>query len=386
MVTNPARRRVFVHVGVPKSGTSFLQAGMRENSKTLRELGVLFPAQYPAEMYHATLEIRGIEEQWGHRAGEFDGTWARLCRRARAFDGTSVISHELLSSATPEQVRTALAELEGTEVHIVVTARDLARQIPAAWQQGLKHGGKVTFAEFVERTFDPARSTARAQQFWDRQDVPDVLARWGAGLPPERVHVVTNPPSGSAPHVLWDRFLSVFGVDPSRLTLPGSGSNVSLGITEIDLLRRVNAVVPRADQPRVYSRIVNGHLVNTLRHHSSPRASTPVALYPLLQDMGKRWVTEIEARGYDVVGDLSELVSADPSPSDVDPDAVAPEETLDLAVSTIGILLKEVDELKRRRPTARLGGNVERPGLARRVAGRVKRSLRRPGGPSRKGR
>ncbi len=386
MVTNPARRRVFVHVGVPKSGTSFLQAGMRENSKTLRELGVLFPAQYPAEMYHATLEIRGIEEQWGHRAGEFDGTWARLCRRARAFDGTSVISHELLSSATPEQVRTALAELEGTEVHIVVTARDLARQIPAAWQQGLKHGGKVTFAEFVERTFDPARSTARAQQFWDRQDVPDVLARWGAGLPPERVHVVTNPPSGSAPHVLWDRFLSVFGVDPSRLTLPGSGSNVSLGITEIDLLRRVNAVVPRADQPRVYSRIVNGHLVNTLRHHSSPRASTPVALYPLLQDMGKRWVTEIEARGYDVVGDLSELVSADPSPSDVDPDAVSPEETLDLAVSTIGILLKEVDELKRRRPTARLGGNVEQPGLARRVAGRVKRSLRRPGGPSRKGR
>lgn len=386
MVTNPARRRVFVHVGVPKSGTSFLQAGMRENSKTLRELGVLFPAQYPAEMYHATLEIRGIEEQWGHRAGEFDGTWARLCRRARAFDGTSVISHELLSSATPEQVRTALAELEGTEVHVVVTARDLARQIPAAWQQGLKHGGKVTFAEFVERTFDPERSTARAQQFWDRQDVPDVLARWGAGLPPERVHVVTNPPSGSAPNVLWDRFLSVFGVDPSRLTLPGSGSNVSLGITEIDLLRRVNAVVPRADQPRVYSRIVNGHLVNTLRHHSSPRASTPVALYPLLQDLGKRWVTEIEARGYDVVGDLSELVSADPSPSDVDPDAVSPEETLDLAVSTIGILLKEVDELKRRRPAARLGGNVERQGLARRVAGRVRRSLRRPGGPSRKGR
>lgn len=386
MVTNPARRRVFVHVGVPKSGTSFLQAGMRENSKTLRELGVLFPAQYPAEMYHATLEIRGIEEQWGHRAGEFDGTWARLCRRARAFDGTSVISHELLSSATPEQVRTALAELEGTEVHVVVTARDLARQIPAAWQQGLKHGGKVTFAEFVERTFDPERSTARAQQFWDRQDVPDVLARWGAGLPPERVHVVTNPPSGSAPNVLWDRFLSVFGVDPSRLTLPGSGSNVSLGITEIDLLRRVNAVVPRADQPRVYSRIVNGHLVNTLRHHSSPRASTPVALYPLLQDLGKRWVTEIEARGYDVVGDLSELVSADPSPSDVDPDAVSPEETLDLAVSTIGILLKEVDELKRRRPAARLGGNVERQGLARRVAGRVRRSLRRPGGPSRKDR
>jgi hypothetical protein len=39
--------------------------------------------------------------------------------------------------------------------------------------------------------------------------------------------------------------------------------------------------------------------------------------------MGKRWVTEIEARGYDVVGDLSELVSADPSPSDVDPDAVS---------------------------------------------------------------
>ena len=187
---------------------------MRENSKTLQELGVLFPAQYPAEMYHATLEIRGIEEQWGHRAGEFDGTWARLCRRARAFDGTSVISHRLLSSATPEQVRTALAELEGTEVHIVVTARDLARQIPP---RGSRASSTAARSPSPSSSSGPStrRGPPPGQQFWDRQDVPDVLARWGAGLPPERVHVVTNPPSGSAPHVLWDRFLSVFGVDPS---------------------------------------------------------------------------------------------------------------------------------------------------------------------------
>ena len=42
--------------------------------------------------------------------------------------------------------------------------------------------------------------------FWKAQGLPDVLTRWGAGLPPERIHVVTVPQSGAPRDLLWQRY------------------------------------------------------------------------------------------------------------------------------------------------------------------------------------
>jgi len=379
MASKPsADNRVFVHVGVPKSGTSFLQTGLWQNQKRLRAQGVLLPAKYPAEIRHATLEVRGVEEQWGYASGSFHGTWARICQRARGFDGASIISNELLSSAPPKQVRRSLAELDGLEVHIVVTARDVARQLPAAWQQGVRQGGRLSFEDFLNRNLGPGRDTAQPRGFWMRQDVPDVLVRWGAGLPAEHVHVVTNPPSGSAPNVLWDRFLSVLGVAPDTVELPKGTGNTSLGTTAIEVLRRLNAVLSRREDPRLYGRMVDGYLVARLREEPSPRPTPPAPLLTRFQDMGKQWVAAIEAAGYDVVGDLSELIPPDPTREDVDPDTVTPDEALDLAVTTIAELLQEIDRLRTQGSAlGKLASRLPDGNVVRRVALRAQGSLHR---------
>lgn len=373
-------KRVVLHVGVPKSGTSFLQAGLHEHRERLLDLGVLNPTERKADVYHAALELRGQEAPWGHRPGSFDGTWARLCERARTFDGTTVMSHELLAPATPDQVARARAELGGVELHVVVTARDLGRQLPAAWQQGVKHGGRVSFADFLERTLDPARPTPRAQSFWRRQDLVDVLSRWGADLPPEQVHVVTNPPTGAEPRVLWERFLSVLGVDAGRVPLPRAGLNSSLGTTEVELLRRVNRVTRPRDPERFYNRMVNGYLVRRLRRLDSPRATTPLEALPTVRKIGEEWVAGIEEAGYQVVGDLEDLVSHEVPAEQVDPDAVPADEALDAAAATIIDLLHEVDRLRERlrsRPTVVKHVPAPHRPLSRRVVDRARRTLRR---------
>jgi hypothetical protein len=306
------------------------------------------------------------------------GTWARICQRARGFDGTSILSNELLSAATPEQVRRSLAELDGLEVHIVVTARDLARQLPAAWQQGVRQGARLSFAGFLERNLGSGRDTAKTRGFWMRQDVPDVLARWGAGLPAERLHVVMNPPSGTAPNVLWDRFLSVLGVAPETVELPTGTGNTSLGTTAIELLRRLNGVLSRAEHPRLYGRMIDGYLVARLREDSSPRPTTPRPLQQRFQDMGKAWVAAIEAAEYDVVGDLSDLVPPDPTREEVDPDTVTPDAALDLAVATIGDLLQEIDRLRTQgNAMAKLASRLPDGSVVRRVAFKARGSLHR---------
>ena len=42
-----------------------------------------------------------------------------------------------------------MQDLSFAEVHVVCTARDLARQIPAVWQEDVKNRHVVTFADFV---------------------------------------------------------------------------------------------------------------------------------------------------------------------------------------------------------------------------------------------
>ena len=42
-----------------------------------------------------------------------------------------------------------MAAFADDEVHVVLTARDLARQIPAEWQENVKHRGRRSFARFM---------------------------------------------------------------------------------------------------------------------------------------------------------------------------------------------------------------------------------------------
>ena len=80
-------------------------------------------------------------------------------------------------------------------MHVVYTARDVARQVAAEWQEQLKHQRKVTFETFLEqiRETDTRKAT---RWFWRVQGLAGVLERWGAGLDPRQVHVVTVPRAG----------------------------------------------------------------------------------------------------------------------------------------------------------------------------------------------
>ena len=108
----------------------------------------------------------------------------RKVRRAR---GTVVISHEILAPAPADKVAKAMNDLEGSEVHIVYSARDLARQLPSAWQESVKQGRHWSFRRYLKRI-----ETGRPW-IYRSLDLPRVLSTWGAHLPPERVHVVTVP-------------------------------------------------------------------------------------------------------------------------------------------------------------------------------------------------
>ena len=340
------RPRVFLHVGSPKTGTTFLQDVLWSQREAAGEQGLLLPGERFHDHFLATLDVRGLAEDPSYPE-QARGMWDRLVAEALAWDGNVLISHELFAGATAEQAERAVATLSGgAEVHVVVTARDHVRQISAEWQEHVKHRSAATFEKFVR---DVRNDHARTSWFWQVQDYAGVLARWGADLPAEQVHVVTVPPAGADPTILWDRFARVIGVDPAALDTELERSNSSLGVEQAELLRRVNLELgDRLPLPGPYPLVVK----NVLAHRIlEARAGTRLALgaddRKFAADESRAIAHRLGEMGVDVVGELADLIPGVGAPGADDRDAYAvPADATLLAesVATIADLLVVLNE------------------------------------------
>jgi hypothetical protein len=343
-------KRILLHVGTPKTGTSYLQDVLFRNKRVLAGADILYPADRFDAHFLAALDLMRLP--WGGLETEAIGTWDRLAEQVRRHHGTSIISHEIFATASRSQVGRALESLgagDGAEVHVVLSVRDLVRQIPAEWQENVKHRSSITYARFLEQIRDPRRETRIATWFWGVQEIPYILDRWGVDVPPEQVHLVTVPPPGGAPEVLWKRFSQAFGLDGLDLDLEAERANPSLGVPEIALLRRINRSANSVVDPADYRPLVRELLAHrTLSHRTrSPRLALPPDVHPWAQEVAASWVAEIGERGYDVVGDLADLEGPPPLERWVDPDHPGEKAVAAAGVDAIKALLLESARLRR---------------------------------------
>jgi hypothetical protein len=187
----------------------------------------------------------------------------------------------------------------------VLTLRDLARQVPAEWQEGVKHGRRLSFPEYLECVLGGHGRPSLRQRFWRAQDVVGVCDRWAADLPPERVHLVTCPPSGARPDLLWARFAEVLDISPDGVQLPGGDINASLGAVQVELLRRLNEHFPRTGQEIDYRAVVKDYYArDVLGAFPSEKTVLPASWSSTVEKIGSGWVEKLGRRGYRVVGDL----------------------------------------------------------------------------------
>ena len=371
-----AERRVLLHVGLPKTGTTFIQASLQQDKQDLRTAGVLYPSGKDDRMFRAALDVRGNHKAWGRKRAEVAGTWDTLCRKARKHDGTTVISHELLAAASVHQVVAAMTMLKGLDVHVVVTARDFARQATAESQEGVKHGRRLTFEQFRTRVLAADSETDYARRFRASQDLPTVLARWGSAVPVDHVHVLTCPPAGTDGDVLWRRFLEVVGADPDRFPSAGKDQgNASLGTDEIDLLRRVNIALDRRLVQPEYGDLVKRFYAQGLLAGHGERPVAPPDMHDDLRVIGERWVKEIDRVGYPVHGSLEDLLPTEPTGLTPHPDEVDPAGQVAVAATATAELL--VEEQRGRAEVVRLEAENRRLRKRRKL---LKRRLKETAG------
>jgi hypothetical protein len=315
---------VYIHIGAPKTGTTYLQQRLFRNREALARDGVLYPYLYPGQSFRSMSDFCGTG--WaGAGAQQFAGEWAAVAGRIHDWAGpTAIVSNELFGRATSGRIRVGLRKLGDVEVNVVFTARDFARQIVSDWQEHIKHRHTVQLEAFVDDLLERGLDATApfGEMFWGLHDAAYVLARWEQHVPADRIHVVTVPQPGAAKDTLWRRFCETTKLDPVAYEDLRGRSNVSMGVVETELVRRMNRHLHRMTM-HDYDPLVRKVLAEKILGNRSARLTLPPDRFDAVSARSKQLITELRTRGYHVVGDLEDLMPQQDehadhtSPSDV---------------------------------------------------------------------
>jgi hypothetical protein len=325
---------VFFHIGGHKTGTTFLQHVLWHNRAQLRRDGTLYPGRDEASHIWANFDLREVSYH-NYRAPQVKGAWERLVREIRRWHGPAIISQEMFSSARPAHIRRALRDLDFADVHVVFTVRDMARQLPSAWQEWVKNRSTITFAEFLAAVREP---TAEARRFMNLHDVPAILERWSNEATADRVHLITVPPPGAHPRLLWERFAGTLDLELDRYNLDVLGTNPSLGAADAALLRRINLDLAEKLSWPDYNRLVKFGLAPAMAARPDVRIALPDEAFKWAVEWAGQAVEKLAGAGYRLVGDFDDLIPK-AVPAGEDPDYVGAEAQASAAAAAVTLLL-----------------------------------------------
>lgn len=329
--------RVFLHIGLPKTGTTYLQKILWGNRDLLASEGVALPGRGHRRHLWAALDL---QERPGlaRRHPDAPGTWERLCARLDKTEGTGLFTHEFFSAASQEQAARAVERLRPARVHLIITARHALGMLAAGWQEQVKNGSSLTPRQVSE-------GESAVEFSWRTWDLEDVLERWAPAVSPEDVHILPMPGPDEPRDQHWRNFASVLGLT-ADYPMPEEAVNQSLGVVQVELLRRVN---PHLDSFK--SAFDRGHWIRkhlAEGHLADQRSERPGIPEDLVADCRRRSdeaVAFIKGAGFDVVGDVERLLVPAQTLPRRQLETVTAEEMLDSAAELVAALLNDVRDL-----------------------------------------
>lgn len=343
-------RRVFVHIGLPKTATTYLQTIVWSSRDQLLADGVLLPGLGRFDHLWTSRIVRD-DPRLPKASEEHRTAWERLRAEIAGHDGDALITHEFFAAASAEQARRMADQLAPAEVHVVITARDLLGLFTASWQESLKNRGTESMADYSREVSEDPRDVWN----WRTLDLHLVLQRWSAAVAHERIHVL--PLDTSAPRdEIWQRFARLLGLSADAYDLSQSFPNESMGVVEAEVLRRVNehlvarkALGPARDRGMfIRTFLADERLVPRRGEKFWPQPDR-------IEECRQRndaALAYLRAHPVDVVGDLTRLEIPTELPPRRTPDSVTEAEVAAVATDLVATMLGDVREL-------RVGANPE---------------------------
>ncbi|MBS4752044.1 hypothetical protein KG112_04385 [Nocardioides sp. zg-ZUI104] len=371
-----------LHIGLPKTGTTALQAALWNTRDELEARGAHNVSRGQHERRVALTATGEVPSYWAPA----EARWAELALEFRTCPSRVTFwSSESLSTASPQRIA-YLAEQLGDRAHIVTTLRALAPQLSSRWQQGLRRGNTAGLETWLRQRFaevgvdGTVHATGPAEHLVLHRFSPRrILEQWGAVYGEENlVFVIPAPNDRDGVLRVFERLLGV----PAGLLQAPAGSNRSLPFPEAELLRRFAAHYARAGGDRDTWMRTAGDLrrvgLQDIADGATPYPITvPRWAAEQANEYAHAWGEALAASAATVVGDVRHLL-VDPERF---PDQAAVPAQVDL--DSAGRMLDELFRVALTEPppdATPSGRTLEDAGgreLARELARRVRRRLRR---------
>jgi hypothetical protein len=371
-------RRLYLHIGTPKSATTYLQELCGQHAQDLAAAGILWPT---VDRYAAVRDLLG-----NHQGTQDADAWSDLVKQVQGHRGDVVFSNEVLVALDSRQIGRLVRALSPADIRVVITARDLGRVLPSYWQTKVRQGSTTEWSDFaaavctdVPAVDQPLRPRASAKgrhvktgrlrdRFWLKHDLVSITDRWKAWVPAERITLVTVPPPGGDRGEVAHRFGTAVGADLVGLSQPTGPSNTSLGAHSVQLLRRLNEKLTGIDPAvrRYGVRDTLGLTVLTSHADAEPTYALSPPQQAWARQRARQMVDDLRTAGVRVLGDLDDLIpSASPPSGAVDPGATSDADLLRAATRGLVGMVEVVAELRMERDGLRAQVERLRPAVTR---------------------
>jgi len=320
--------RLILHIGLQKSGTTYLQELIAGGADELAEAGIVYPVSPAGKRRRrtenhewASYGLLGDEYPWvsEQRAATEKDAWKALERQVARTKGAVLLSAEALSVIRTPAIRTLLTRLGVADVEVVVTARSLGRSLPSLWQQHVRNGRRLGFERYLDMLGEQRRlPTTRIEEdgelhLWRAFAIGRLARRWAREVGVSRVRVVTSP--GRPPELLWARFAEAIGVPGFVFRADGVAARpVHTGLTapEAVVLTSLNSALATAgwapDQARrLREAVLTGGFQP--RADRGPRIAVPPHWRSCVAEWSTEDISELRESGVTVIGDTADLRS-----------------------------------------------------------------------------
>lgn len=262
-------KKLFIHIGLSKTGSSAIQSWLSLNVNSLREQGIDYADLSPVAKQGKITAGNGVALFQACNDSNWLETERLLTQVYFQSNNKALISSETLQNISViaiEQLN-QIAIRHGIEVKIIAYARSAYELLYSNYQQGIKrHGFTFKFGEKQRLSYKP-----------QREFLENYYSVFGHSL------VVVN-----YDHVkgnIFDSFAEQIDIDSSKMQLKDKRVNRSLTFTECELLRLANA-----RHKGLFSTAISDFLIDTY-----PDIATPI-LYsePLLTETVKNAQSDID--------------------------------------------------------------------------------------------
>ena len=149
-VSDTGGLRIYLHIGEPKTGTTFLQDALWNNRARLAARGLQLPGYSDRDHSRASRDLRETPRPASDPADPWTGEWDVLAGQALRARERAVISNELLAASSPQQAERAVRSLLRADLHVVATVRSFAALLPAEWQEAVKCRGTTGWEAWLD--------------------------------------------------------------------------------------------------------------------------------------------------------------------------------------------------------------------------------------------